>query len=738
MSRRLCMLLTILTALLLLVPTAFAFDVQETLYSTPDDLALFGGKLYAMCYDGLYTPVENGWRHALDFNEMQLGDRYLTPLQMDAEKDELYLLSALGSYGSGETVYRIYLTTAHMEWLTGLEPVCTLDLIVEPGAWVQCSGFVVEGAAAYALLQTDISGQERSTLYRIDLTTGACTLLLQEYISQLQSWKDGLLIARYQPPVSAWSSKAAASIPTLVSIHPATGEISHLADMPSAACGGLTYDVATDAVYVSDQSRLYRFDSSFAQAEHAGRMLPSTSTRVNMAAIVQDDQYIIADWEDASALTITAISTQEPAHTLRITSNYALSDVIRSFARENPDIAIVYVHDAPYEPEDRLLHMQGEEAADLYDASLSSGELAALVAQNGVFDLSGSALLTETVSAMYPHMTRSLLADGQLYALPIALNATLNGYYSQALASAGLSTEQLPSTMDELLDFVLQWYEASNGKSSTIQLWEYSQDLRSQLFGMILTMQLSLCESRGESPVFNTPTVHHLLNKLDRVMTRVERMRRSAEVNVENYQDYLQNAALFMDYYDPMPSLYGRFDTSVRPLLLSLDDTSEPVVSASMQVLYVNPHSDQTDVALRLLEYIAAHLPQDFRIAVFPDENKPIEYAYYDFILSSSSEAIQELETQLMQAEDASEKEALQESLQWMRQEHESILQRRWAFTQEDIAAYREMAAHLVVSTSGVFATDQPDAAMLMQRYLNREISTEQFLRELDRILGSS
>lgn len=738
MNRWLPVLMILLAAVLLAsAASAEAQDVQEALYTTPDDLAVFGDKLYAMCFDGLYTPVEEGWRLALDFNEMQLGDRYLTPLHMDEEDDELYLLASIGSYGSGETIYRVYLTTLYMEWLTGLEPVCTLDLAVEPGAWTQCQGFVVDGMTAYMLLQTDVSSTERSTLYRIDLTTGACTQILQDYIGQLQPWKDGQLIARYRRPAGAQYPQNAADAPSVVSIDPQTGAIVPLAELPTAECGGLIYDAATDAIYAADQSILYRLDGDTQQFTPAGRMLPSTSTRVNMAVIVHQAQYIIADWEDASCLTVTPLGMDQPEQLLRITSNYALSDVIRGFARENPDISIIYVNDAPYGLEDRMAHMQGESAADVYYLSLSTGELNELIAQEAAADLSASATLLTTVSAMYPHMTRSLLKDDGLYALPFALNATMTGYYPHAMSSLGLAEEDLPRTMEELLDFILRWYESAGETHRTVALWEYAPELQSHLFGMILTMQLSLCESRGEPPTFHTPEVRLLLNKLQRVMRTIDQLQRTEETDVADNQAYLQNVALFMDYYDPMPNAYGEFDSSVRPLPLSLTAETEPLVNASMLALYVNPHGENTEAAIRLLEYIALHLPQEFRIAVFPEENNPLEYEFYDAMLNYNLSAVQAAEAQLAQTQDDDERALLEEELRWLMLEQEGILENRWAFGAEDIAAYRAFAPQLVVSTTGVFAMNHPEVARLMERFLNREISTEQFLRELDRIHGA-
>ena len=74
-----------------------------------------------------------------------------------------------------------------------------------------------------------------------------------------------------------------------------------------------------------------------------------------------------------------------------------------------------------------------------------------------------------------------------------------------------------------------------------------------------------------------------------------------------------------------------------------------------------------------------------------------------------------------------------------MREELADTEARRWAVSEEDIAAYRELAPQLIVADSADFLSSSTDganeASKLMQRYMDEQIGAEQFIRELDRII---
>jgi len=383
-------------------------------------------------------------------------------------------------------------------------------------------------------------------------------------------------------------------------------------------------------------------------------------------------------------------------------------------------------------------HMQSADAADLYTVSPSDSHYIPLRDKGFFADLSRSEKLLSFVQGMYPNMTRDVLVDGKLWALPVQLSASTQGYYPRAFEKVGLTEADVPASLEGLLDFIQRWHDDFFYDWEEMQLFEYAWDLRSQLFSQIFTLQITAAEAAGETLTFNTPEIRQLLGRLETmasVFDVVAPMPEETASGVIVYaSDYVEDGALFTDYADFLPTMYSAWDGAPKPMFLSLAEGDEPILSASMSMLCLNPYSPNADIALELLEYIAEHLPQDFLTAVRPDCNDPIELSYYEDNRLSIEQTLTEYRARLETAEDA-EKAHLTDIIDMLEEELVAIEENRWAFSEDDIAAYREIAPMISIPTMSLFSGDANEAATLMQRYLDRQISADQFIREFDRII---
>ncbi len=735
-------ILSIVMLLCLLVPLAPAqAEEAAVLGAAPEVLLTHDGALWALTYQGVHRQTDAGWELLLSSAWDAQEEFYTSYSRMALAEEGMYLLGQMSAMTGDETHWIIDRAPFTEEGLGQPERVCDITWDVGQGGWISFYGFLVEGDAAYVLRYDDMSGADwgLNSLYRVSLADGTATPLLTDYITELQPYKDGLFLANFWNQMEAYQGEVITP-PSIVSVNPATGEVTELTKMPNHTCGGLAYDPVEDCAYVCDSSNLYCYDASFAAPQIVGYLLPSDSGRNGMASAVLSGQYHIADWgAEGGELSSCAIDPAAlPSRTLRLTNAWSVSDLVRDFAKAHPDIAIEYTNTSPWGAEAMRQHMQSADAADLYTVSPSDSHYIPLRDKGFFADLSSSETLLNMVQGMYPNMTRDVLVDGKLWALPMQLSASTQGYYPRAFEKVGLTAEDVPSSLEGLLDFIQRWHDELFFDWEEMQLFEYAWDLRTQLFSQIFALQITAAEATGEALTFNTPEIRQLLGRLEEMAPIFDVVAPIPEETASGVivyaSDYVEDGALFTDYADFLPTMYSAWDGAPKPMLLSLAEGGEPILSASMSMLCLNPYSPNADIALELLEYIAEHLPQDFLTAVRPDCNDPIELSYYEDNRLSIEKTLSEYRARLETAEDA-EKAHLTDIIDMLEEELVAIEENRWAFSEEDIAAYREIAPMISVPTMSLFSGDANEAATLMQRYLDRQISADQFIREFDRII---
>lgn len=753
MKRMLCLLLCVCLALpgALAEETANAGVLAELPEESFDLLGVVGDTLYVMSWENAYRAVEGGWERVelpthendvafctdglyafvRDYGEWDEVAQMLIPPEDGAFSIERSKVREDGGFDEPETICKI-------DWrFTGEESL-------------SCNGFTVADGAAYLLMHDWDAAidSEKNELWRIDLTTGKGTSIAADYLSGLVPCGDGLLLSRYYNRSEAWHEDGTIDSPEIATINAETGEMTVLGAMANPSCGCLVYDAASGAAYYSDESYVYRFDLASGASERVGRMI-SSSYRENCKAVVWHDRYYLVD----AQADILDVATLDPAllptRTLRL-SSFTMEEQNRGFLREHPDVALEessqYVVGAP----ELTQHMASSDAADVYFLSLSAGAFKILRDKGWVLDLSSSQKLTDTIAAMDPRLVKPLTKDGKLYGLPVNVSASMTAYYPQALETFGMSADELPHTYEELLEFIVTWRDNYADDNPDAIFYVMMRNLFEEIFQQIFDMQMNLCEARDERMTFNTPTIQKLLKRLDsnEVKQAIEDVCPVNEGSMEWGSDEIDHT-LFTTDYDPMPLEY-RWDEDSVPILMRLDDETEPVIPMNMMVMFVNPRSEQQELAVEYMEYMADHLPQTVRIALMPEVNEPIEEVFYQQEAKSAREAVAELEARL-EAMRAAGKELdddpdspyydmtkadMEMELDRRHQVLERIEGDRWVFSEEDIAYYREnVEPYLVTVVDSVFKGENNQATSIIRQFVDGSMDAERFIREFDRIV---
>ena len=121
---------------------------------------------------------------------------------------------------------------------------------------------------------------------------------------------------------------------------------------------------------------------------------------------------------------------------------------------------------------------------------------------------------------------------------------------------------------------------------------------------------------------------------------------------------------------------------------------------------------------------------------MMPDENVPIEQMMYADTIGLYREAVAAIKVQLAKA-DPADRASLESELREREMELKEQEEHRWAFGEEDIAHYREhIAPYLLASTNDLFSSAGEETQTLRRRYLDGQMTLEQFLREFDRMVS--
>lgn len=700
--------LVILLTVCLLCAAALAED-QASLPSVMGFVSL-GGDLYAQAQDGVYRMADAGWQKCLDAYNIRA---------IAAGSGGLYLLTA---ETGGDETFEIR-TAARREdgSLADPEPVCTVQWGLRGGDWPEMHGFAVQGGTACILVFDEAVSEGiwfNNSLYRVSLADGKADQLGQGMMNSLAVDKAGRML-------TIDSDRA-----QVVAIDTEAGTLTDIAPLPGNDCGGLAYDAGADIICFRRGSGLY--DLNGTQYGY----LPVTSVPMPemMAAVVHDGRYYVTDQGAEDGYASCAVDPAlVPVQTLRVCGpGYLVSEQINGFVKAHPDAAVELAGDAPQDAEAFLRHMQSDAAADIYVLNLDCGYFDALRDKGYLADLSASSELMDFVGRMYPQLTRDLLTDGRLYALPVYMYTFIPGYHPAALEKIGLSESDLPASYEELLDFIVRWEQEFYDEYPDMSLYGTASDLFEGLFNDLLDAQLLLCEAKGEALTFNTPEMRELLTRLERLRPVISEVVPVPEEGTLVRID--AERQLLVTGYIPLPTTFANRDA--QPLLLSLTQGEVPVISVSMAVMVANPYTRNLDLVTELMAYVAENLPQELKAAMLPDENEPIEDFMYTATIDMDRDALAAVMARLADC-DPADRMALESELKDCQAALREQEEHRWAFSEEEITAYRErIAPYLMASATNLFSGEEGETQTLRRRYLDGQMGLEQFIREFDRLVG--
>ncbi len=646
-------------------------------------------------------------------------------MALAAAQDTVYLLSS-DWQGESET-YALFKASE------GGQPEKIGDLaLTSSDGWIQVYGMACVKDALYLLYMGDTRSYGKNTLAKISTADASVTEVGTFPIDEMQPYKDDLLLVCYR-------DREHSETPSLATLNPETREVKPLAAAKNYTCGAVAWDADTDALYFADTSNLYRLAPGAKEPELCATLIPGYGRQESNAVVVGGKYFLRDDNAEQQLFIASTDPADMPSHTLRLAVNYA-DDLVRAYTASHKDVA-VQVTETAWDAETITQSMvTGSEAADIYAVSLSSGFFPNLRNKGYCVELSSSQKLLDFVSPMYPNLTKEFFRDGKLYGIPVACVPFANlSYHPTVLAELGLTEDDLPKTWLDMMDFIQRW-DAEIGPDSDDEfaLFENNFDIFSMLFGYMLQDCMLQSEAKGESIRFGTPETIAVLKRLEELRPLLKRMSRNPD---ENFVFYGDGDSLPWALFGSSLSLSPRNGTSNKgnfreiPLPLTLAEGDPVVYDADITLYIINPNSKNQDLAMEFLEYAAEHMEADTVITLNPNQNDPVLEPSYESVLESH-------EAYMASAQKSYEEAPEEEKAFWLdmltmaEEEMEDYMENwRWNISPEAIAAYREIAPHLVASTSELLSGSVTDLSSIFQRFMDGQMSAEQFAREFDRII---
>lgn len=599
---------------------------------------------------------------------------------------------------------------------------------------------------AYVLVYTSLSSvYGLNTLYELNYADGSVRRVTEDYLSAIVPLDSENLLGYYsrryvdeQEPMVA-----------LVEVDRQTGLTQTLCELDPE----LTYSrfaLTKDALIFNDGSRVLRVTAPYDTLETIA-YLPPSYVYNNMPGQLFGNTYYTYNY--STGLTTVDITAPLPATVLRVDEDVSwgtTGDLIRQYAKEHPEVGIVYASTSAMSAPEYTQHMQSDDALDIYSFNLPNVAFNSLRDKGYIADLSASGDLMQVMQEMFPVVTDKLLLDGHLYGVPVSLSASTWAINTSVLEAVGLSAEDVPTTYLELLTLIDDWISSYEEDYPEFQLMDYPYSLDYQLFSYLPYAQINACEAEGRMLTFTDDDFIACLKKLEEMRPRLQEYedRWSEEQSTTtdavyfiggsygtSSSSYERKTSLFNDYYslDIAASYsYGDDDSNILPLFPSLTKGKTGYVVGTLQILSVNRASKNADAAQKLLTYVMNNRDDYDKSLYSPVYTDNIEDETYEETKQNYEAYLVQLQEEMAKA-DESDKRDFEETIEFFQQKIENLSP--WLYTTESILAYHSQMEHFRVMDATAFSGDNTEISTLLLRFLDGNMDTDQFVRELTRIV---
>lgn len=624
-----------------------------------------------------------------------------------------------------------------------VQPLCTLEAVEEEpsedgiyyGSYVN-SMFMQDGEVV-RLAKNYGQGESSLLVERYALDTGK--LIAQQGVDStlraLCAYKDGKYLALVQPVPGPEDMEAPM---TQIAVYdPATGGTTLVATLNGSYLNNLTYDRESDTAYYCGDATIYAVPLATGESRVSAYLpVNAWSGSDTTFAAISGGMIVYANGDGTYVRRLDAPEMAAGALTV---ANEGGTTKHMAVVAEHPELNVTLASEYPQTMEELTTAMvSGTGSMDVLCLTTSYNPVERLIDKGYAADLSGYPELMAVAGRMDPRFTQSVMRDGKLYALPVALSTNTLGVNAEAMEKLGLTESDLPATWLEFLDFAANYYYDYGEENADVVLMDLN--MRRSLFQMIRDQYVAAQLRDTGSVSFDTPLFRKLMQALEAIdFTELDPYEVKGDKVWEgnDANEFYEKQQLFTRYSEASPRSMGQsgYGRSNQPLVLRLDGETEPVLPVSMTVMIVNPRSTRMDQAAAYLTAYAGHYEAETEnIMFFPDQNDPVPNSYYEVQKQSYEESLRDVDSRIEKA-DESEKASLRETREQIQGYLDELENQRMSVTEEMIQAYREQVAPYLYVTPQTPLTN-PESSneldTLTSQYLDHAIDLDTYIREMN------
>lgn len=676
-------------------------------------------------------------KYALSFGEETEENGYESyeSIRLLSDGERVYALREITFYGSGDDMDVQQDVRDELYEITIDGENVKTELICEPDWSIFCSDggyyYYIESMVCvgdYLVMQYyDDSGMMRCTRMTMTQEPSFSDCAIDGEIVSLTLYTQGRVL------IEKYTDDSYRKVGFVI-YDPATDECEEMCELSMEQYGGfkgLACDLESGAVYYTKEGEIFELDLRTGESGEAITDMPGTMYSNGVCSILRGGYYASAAFDCYIFRNLNP--EQKPTQRLKVYDSSYDDDVAQAFytfSNEHGDVSAVLSRD--YSSENGLVEgmMNRSGDIDVYIIGTDSSEYQAVFDRGYMMELTDSEKMREIAERMYPAVREELSINGELCALPVSCYFWLPFVNKTALEKLDMTIDDIPTNWSDFLDFLMELPERlpEDGSVALMDCYIGDTSAKRALFERIFESYQQLLQK--DPNAFTAEQMAQLLEKLEAVDFRA--LGQFPEEETESDDFALQGADYYLLEVNMGTSLDG-ITNGYYPLAMALTEDTPRMLTISATVAFVNPFSENRELALEYMETLAENLRDSVEYAIFSDKTEPVENKYYQSNMEQLQKSLEALREKYESAEEA-DKQALKEQLDSTEEGIRDYEKYRYSITEDDIAWIHQYADMLTLQGNNwLYSSDSGDAYQLVMQYCDGQIDAKKLMDEIGR-----
>lgn len=483
---------------------------------------------------------------------------------------------------------------------------------------------------------------------------------------------------------------------------------------------GFTLDFDGQVLYYAIGSDIFAHSIAGGSVEKVG----STSAEGGVTLARLDDGTLFA----CNSTSVERITGSDVASSQSLTVSNG-GDLVNAFAVQHPEIAV----QGTYMEEDALIDAiltQSPFPDVIYLITYREATYRSL-RDRGYLSPIDDAEVGQFAAQLHPDIVDAITVNGAICAVPVHLYpASMYGVNLELWESHSLG--ELPQTWLELAQLFGNWPELSRANPdltlfSTEDLegmgYASADGLRTLLLAGIVNKYEYYRQDQAEFMGYDTPLFREMMAAYEAV---------DFDALYESIVSGGESALLTPDYSTDLLS-WNFNDAAFSPLKLTMNRGETYRMPAGVEVIVVNPYSENKEAAMEYLHFVIEQIDDVERAKMIPALNEPLRPEGHEEQVAAMQEEIDFLTEQAANGEGDAQAAAVAQIAQ-AQADLERYQENDWLVPEHALSEYRALSESMFIEYAAELnQQEQENVYELRVRYMSGELPLDQFIQQLDR-----